>query len=251
MLAAAVMGYVFLYLPLAVVVLFSFNAAPTSTDFTGFSIHWYRVLLHDREMLLAAKNSFLIAAVASLASTFLGTLAAFAMQRWRAWFFSFLLFGPMAVPEVLMGVSLLLFFVLCGFPLGMISIILAHIAFCVSFVAILVASRLMEMDPLLLDAALDLGATPQQAFWRITLPFITPAVAAGFLLAYTLSIDDFVITFFTAGPGASTLPVRIFSIIRLTVTPEVNAISTLLLAVSVTLILFAQRLLPGFFRTSS
>jgi spermidine/putrescine transport system permease protein len=153
-----------------------------------------------------------------------------------------------AIPEVLQGVSLLIFFVLMNVSLGLVSIVLSHVAFCIGFVAVVVRARLQGLDPLLIEAARDLGATPWQAFSRVTLPLIAPGIAAGALLAFTLSLDDFVITFFTAGPEASTLPLQIYSMIRIAVTPEVNAVSTLLMALTLALAALAGRIAPGALR---
>jgi spermidine/putrescine transport system permease protein len=171
-----------------------------------------------------------------------------AMHRYRVRLLSFLVLTPLAVPDILTGVSLLLLFVLVHLTLGMASVVLAHVSFCISFVAIVVRSSLAGMDPQLAEAARDLGATPWQAFRRIVLPLIAPGILAGALLAFTLSIDDFVITFFTAGAGTSTLPLEIYSMLKVAVTPEVNAVSTLLLLVSLTLFAAASRLAPSMLR---
>jgi spermidine/putrescine transport system permease protein len=159
-----------------------------------------------------------------------------------------LILAPIAIPEILMGVSLLIFFVLLNISLGMVSIILSHIAFCIGFVAIVVRSRLAGMDESLTEAARDLGATPWKAFQLVTLPLIMPGIIAGALMAFTLSIDDFVITFFTAGVGSTTLPLQIYTMVKIAVTPEVNAISTLLMMLTLALILIASRLAPGSLR---
>ena len=160
-----------------------------------------------------------------------------------------LVLAPIAIPEILMGVSLLIFFVMLNITLGMVSIVLSHIAFCVGFVAIVVRSRLAGMDESLTEAARDLGATPWQAFRLVTLPLIMPGVVAGALMAFTLSIDDFVITFFTAGVGSSTLPLQIYTMVKIAVTPEVNAVSTLLMLLTLALILIASKLSPGALRS--
>lgn len=245
---AALGVYLFLYLPLAIVVLFSFNDSKISAQWVGFTWHWYDVLFHDAEMLQAAANSLLIALVASLASTVLGTLAGVALHRYRLRLLPALVMAPVAIPDIFTGVSLLLFFVMLNFTLGLKSIMLAHIAFCISFVAIVVRSRLSGMDETLVEAARDLGATPWQSFRLVTLPLISPGIIAGALLAFTLSIDDFVITFFTAGVDASTLPLRIYTMIKVTVTPEVNAVSTLLMLFTVVLAAIASRFAPSALR---
>ncbi|MEP6701862.1 MAG: ABC transporter permease [Betaproteobacteria bacterium] len=248
--AAALGGYAFLYLPLVIVVVYSFNDSRLNAEWVGFTLNWYRVLLADGEMLAAAGNSLIIAFAASAIATILGTMAGMAMHRHRSRLLSVLVLTPIAIPEILMGVSLLIFFVLLNFTLGLVSVTLAHIAFCIGFVAIVVRSRLAGMDESLTEAARDCGATSAQAFRYITLPLITPGVIAGALMAFTLSIDDFVITFFTAGAGTSTLPLQIYSMIKIAVTPEVNAVSTLLMLLTLALIVVASRLAPGVLQSS-
>jgi spermidine/putrescine transport system permease protein len=240
--------YAFLYAPLVVVVAYSFNDSRLNAEWVGFTFDWYRKLFHNEEMLIAARNSLVIGLVASAVSTVLGTMAGFALYRYRMRLLPVLVLAPIAIPEILMGVSLLLFFVLVGITLGMVSIMLSHIAFCVGFVAIVVRARLAGMDESLTEAARDLGASPWQAFRLVTLPLIMPGVVAGALMAFTLSIDDFVITFFTAGVGASTLPLQIYTMVKISVTPEVNAVSTLLMLLTLALILTASRLSPGALR---
>jgi spermidine/putrescine transport system permease protein len=198
-------------------------------------------------MITAAANSLIIAVVASVVSTLLGTMAGVAMYRYKLKLLPILVLTPIAIPEILMGVSLLIFFVLLNFTLGLLSVALAHIAFCIGFVAIVVRSRLAGMDESLTEAARDLGATPWNAFRYVTLPLIMPGVIAGALMAFTLSIDDFVITFFTAGAGTVTLPLQIYSMIKIAVTPEVNAVSTLLMLLTLALIIIASRLSPNLF----
>jgi spermidine/putrescine transport system permease protein len=248
---AALAAYVFLYAPLAIVVLYSFNDSRLNTQWVGFTLAWYEKLLHNEAMLIAARNSLLIALAAAAASTVLGTLAGFALHRYRPRLLPALVLATIAIPEILMGVSLLIFFVLLNITLGMVSIILAHITFCIGFVALVVRARLAGMDESLTEAARDLGATPAQAFRWVTLPLIMPGVAAGTLMAFTLSLDDFVITFFTAGAGSSTLPLQIYTMVKIAVTPEVNAVSTLLMLLTLTLILVATRLSPSVLQTEN
>ncbi|NNM82044.1 MAG: ABC transporter permease, partial [Burkholderiales bacterium] len=221
--------YLFLYLPLVIVVAYSFNDSKLNAEWVGFTWKWYWILFQDDAMLKAAANSLIIALTSSFASTVLGTMAGYALYRYKLRLLPFLVMAPLAIPEILVGVSLLIFFVAINFTLGLLSIMLSHIAFCMGFVAIVVRSRLSGLDESLPEAARDLGATPWQAFRLVTLPLIAPGIMAGALLAFTLSIDDFVITFFTAGVGASTLPLQIYSMIKIAVTPEVNAVSTLLM----------------------
>lgn len=242
--------YAFLYVPLIIVVVYSFNDSQLNAEWVGFTLDWYRKLFHHEEMLQAAGNSLMIALVASAASTLLGTMAGFAMHRYKLKLLPLLVLTPIAIPEILVGVSLLIFFVMLNITLGLVSIALAHIAFCIGFVAIVVRSRLSGMDESLTEAARDCGATPMQAFRLVTLPLIMPGVVAGALMAFTLSIDDFVITFFTAGANASTLPLQIYSMIKIAVTPEVNAVSTLLMGLTLLLIIIASKLAPNAIRSS-
>ena len=246
---AGFLGYAFLYAPLVIVVGYSFNDSRLNAEWVGFTLSWYEKLFGNEKMLTAAWNSLMIGLTASAVSTVLGTMAGYAMYRYRMRLLPVLVLAPIAIPEILMGVSLLIFFVMLNITLGMVSIVLSHIAFCVGFVAIVVRSRLAGMDESLTEAARDLGATPWQAFRLVTLPLIMPGVVAGALMAFTLSIDDFVITFFTAGVGSSTLPLQIYTMVKIAVTPEVNAVSTLLMLLTLALILIASRLSPGTLRS--
>lgn len=249
---AALTVYAFLYIPLAVVVLFSFNDSQLNAQWVGFTTRWYSKLLHDDAMLSAAVNSLLIALSASSIATLLGTMAGIAMQRWPGGWLRFLptlVLTPVAMPEILLGVSLLLFFrQILDLTLGLFSILIAHITFSIGFVAIIVRARLAGMDENIFEAARDLGASPFRTFRHITLPLILPGIMAGFLMSFTLSIDDFVITFFVAGVGVTTLPLQIYSMIKVAVTPEVNAVSTLLMALTLTLITLVTRLAPDFLK---
>jgi len=243
--AASLATYAFLYVPLAVVVLFSFNDSTLNAQWVGFTTHWYAKLFGDGEMLRAAANSVLIALLSSSIATLLGAMAGLAMQRYRFRFLPLLVLTPVAMPEILLGVSLLLFFrQVLDLTLGLLSILIAHVTFSIGFVAVVVRARLAGMDESIFEAARDLGATPWATFRRITLPLILPALVAGYLMSFTLSIDDFVITFFVAGVGVTTLPLQIYSMIKVAVTPEVNAVSTLLMALTLTLILVASRFAP-------
>ena len=246
---AGFFAYAFLYAPLAIVIAYSFNDSRLNAEWVGFTLSWYEKLFGNEKMLRAAWNSLVIGLTASAVSTVLGTMAGYAMYRYKMRLLPVLVLAPIAIPEILMGVSLLIFFVMLNITLGMVSIVLSHIAFCVGFVAIVVRSRLAGMDESLTEAARDLGATPWQAFRLVTLPLIMPGVVAGALMAFTLSIDDFVITFFTAGVGSSTLPLQIYTMVKIAVTPEVNAVSTLLMLLTLALILIASRLSPGALRS--
>jgi spermidine/putrescine transport system permease protein len=241
-------AYAFLYAPLVIVVAYSFNDSRLNAQWVGFTLDWYRKLFANEEMLNAAWNSLVIGLTASSISTVLGTMAGYAMHRYKLRVLPVLVLAPIAIPEILMGVSLLIFFVMINLTLGLWSIALAHIAFCIGFVAIVVRARLAGMDDSLVEAARDLGATPFRAFRLVTLPLIMPGVIAGALMAFTLSIDDFVITFFTAGADAVTLPLKIYTMVKTSVTPEVNAVSTLLMLLTLLLIVIASRLSPSALR---
>ncbi|HSO06848.1 MAG TPA: ABC transporter permease subunit [Pelomicrobium sp.] len=254
----SILVYAFLYLPLAIVVIFSFNDSKLNAEWVGFTLDWYHRLLANESMLQAAVNSVLIALSAAAIATVLGTMAGIAIHRYRSKFLPAMVFTPVAMPEILLGVSLLIFFlntlkpalaaVGIDFDLGLTTVVIAHVTFCIGFVAIIVRSRLAGMDESIFEAARDLGATPWQTFRLVTLPLIMPGVIAGALMAFTLSIDDFVITFFTSGVGTKTLPLEIYTMIKVAVTPEVNAISTVLMALTLALIIVAGRVAPDALR---
>jgi spermidine/putrescine transport system permease protein len=246
---SALAVYAFLYLPLLIVVIYSFNDSKLNAEWVGFTWKWYDKLLQNHEMLSAAGNSLIIASVSALVATVLGTLAGMAMHKYRLKLLPGLVLAPIAMPDILMGVSLLLFFIMLNMSLGLISITLAHITFCIGFVALSVQARMSSIDRSLTEAARDLGATPWLCFRKITLPLLAPGIIAGALMAFTLSIDDFVITFFVAGVGSSTLPLQIYSMVKIAVTPEVNAISTLLMLLTLVLITLVARLSPGALRS--
>jgi len=247
---SAIAAYAFLYIPLVVVVIFSFNDSKLNAEWVGFTLDWYRKLLANDEMLKAAVNSLIIAFAAAGLSTVLGTMAGIAMHRYRSRLLPFLTLTPVAMPEILLGVSLLIFFISTfgEESLSLLTVIVAHTTFCIGFVAIIVRARLSGMDESIFEAARDLGATPWQSFRLVTLPLIMPGVIAGTLMAFTLSIDDFVITFFTAGAGVPTLPLTIYTMIKIAVTPEVNALSTLLMLLTLTMIVVAGRVAPDALR---
>jgi putrescine transport system permease protein len=230
---AVTLGFAFLYIPIVLLVIYSFNASRLVTVWGGFSTQWYGALLQNRELLDAAWVTLRVALISATAATFLGTLAAIALVRFGGFrgrsLFSGMIYAPLVMPEVILGLSLLLLFVSVGFARGFWTIILAHVTFTMCFVAVVVQSRLVTFDRSLEEAALDLGAHPLTAFMRVTLPLIAPAVLAGWMLAFTLSLDDLVIASFVSGPGATTLPMKIYSQVRLGVTPEINALSTILI----------------------
>lgn len=243
--AHAALVYLFLYLPIAVLVVFSFNAGRQTAVWEGFTLDWYRRLAEDDRLLGSVRNSLLVAGTTTVIATLLGTLAALALaRRFRGRRSTeAVLFLPVILPEVVLGAALLTFFGAVGLRLSVWTVVIAHVVFCVSYVAFVVRARLAGLDPALLEAARDLGAGPFEAFRRVTLPLILPGVAAGALLVFTLSIDDYVVTSFVAGVGATTLPLHIYSMLKVGVTPEVNAVSTLLLAGTMVLIALAHRLL--------
>ena len=248
LLAGGIAAFLFLYIPIVVVILYSFNDSRINVGWVGFTLKWYKVLFADEQLILAARNSLLIAFVSSTVSVVLGTLAGVALHRYKVPLLSTLVMIPVAAPELLVGVSLLLFFLLIHFTLGYASIILAHIAFCVSFVTISVKTRMHGMDDSLIDAARDLGASPFKAFYLVLIPTILPGIIAGGLMAFTLSLDDFVITFFTAGVGATTLPLQIYSMLKMGVTPEVNAVSTVVILFTLILSSVSTKLSPQLFK---
>lgn len=234
-LVSLTLGFAFLYLPIVLLVVWSFNASRLVTVWGGFSTRWYEALLQDSQLLDAAWITLRIGVMSATAATVLGTLAAIALVRGGRFrgrtLFSGMVYAPLVMPEVIMGLSLLLLFVATGVARGFWTVMLAHTTFTLSYVAVVVHSRLVTFDRALEEAAQDLGCTPAQSFVRVTLPNIFPAVLAGWMLAFTLSLDDLVIASFTSGPGATTLPMRIYSQVRLGVTPEINAVCTLLIAV--------------------
>jgi spermidine/putrescine transport system permease protein len=236
----------FFYLPILILVANSFNPARFSSRWQGFSLVWYRRLFESPEIWQALKNTLIIAVSVTAVSVVLGTAAAYALHRYGASRLQkvhyTLIYQPLVVPEILMGISLLMAFVAAGVPLGLFTIFLAHITFCVSFVAMTVLGRLQDFDFSIIEAARDLGASPWQSTRKVLIPVLMPGIVAGALLAFTLSIDDFVITFFVAGPGSTTLPLRIYSMIKYGAPPMINALSTLLLAVTFTAVVASQRL---------
>ncbi|MFD1744996.1 ABC transporter permease [Rhizobium helianthi] len=225
----------FLYLPIIILVIFSFNRSRLVTVWGGFSTEWYASALSNVSLLDGARVSFMVAGISATLATFLGLLAALVMVRIRRFrgrrLFSGLLTTPMVMPEVVLGVALLLMFVTLGIDRGPVTITLAHATFTMCFAAVVIQSRLTELDPSLEEAAMDLGCSPATAFLQVGLPNIMPAMVSAWLLSFTLSLDDLVISSFTTGPGASTLPMKIYSQIKFGVTPEINAVSTIILGI--------------------
>jgi len=233
--------FAFLYLPIGMVVIFSFSASPNVGRWGGFTLDWYERMLGNEQLMNSLRNSVIVALASTVVSTILGTAAAIALDRYRKWVgrgaFDAVVYLPIIIPDVTMAVMLLLWFTSIGMNLGLGSITLSHIAFNISFVAVVVRARLANMDPFMEEAAADLYASRWQAFRRVTLPLIMPGVLGGALLALTLSLDDVVITSFVQGPGSTTLPVYVFGLIKRSVTPEINAVSTLMMVMSVGLVL--------------
>jgi putrescine transport system permease protein len=235
------LGFAFLYIPILSLIVYSFNESQLVTVWTRFSTRWYQALLTDDELIAAAWLSLRIGLMTAFASVFIGTWAGFVlarMGRFRGFtLFSGMINAPLVIPEVIQGISLLLLFVemgkLIGWPAGrgVFTIWIGHVMLCISYVAIIVQSRVRELNPSLEEAALDLGATPFKVFFQITLPLISQALAAGWLLSFTLSIDDLVLSAFLSGPGSTTLPLVVFSRVRLGLNPEMNALATLFIAV--------------------
>jgi spermidine/putrescine transport system permease protein len=235
----------FFYLPIFVLVLYSFNSSRFGGSWTGWSLHWYRQLYREREIWQALTNSLVIALSATAVSVVLGTTAAIALHRFSSRLQKFhytLIYTPLVVPEILMGISLLLFFAALNLELGLFTIFLAHVTFCISYVTMVVLGRLQDFDYTIVEAAQDLGAGWWATLWRVLLPLLMPGIVAGGLLAFTLSIDDFVITFFVAGPGSTTLPIRIYSMIKHGAPPLINALSSILLLITFLAVFFSQRL---------
>lgn len=238
------LGLAFIYLPMIILVIYSFNASRLVTVWGGWSVHWYVGLLDNTQLMNAVKRSLQIAFFTATAAVALGTLAAFVMTRIKRFkgrtLFSGLVTAPLVMPEVITGLSLLLLFVamaqMVGWPAerGMVTIWIAHVTFCTAYVAVVVSGRLSELDQSIEEAAMDLGARPWKTFLLITVPMIAPSIAAGWLLSFTLSLDDLVLASFVSGPGSTTLPMEVFSAVRLGVKPEINAVASLiLLAVSI------------------
>lgn len=277
--AATILVYFFLYVPIVVLVLYSFNASRTNILFEGFissfgalktsgsivtqspcgPFHWFCELSRNREVGVAARNTLTIAFISTLTSTIIGTMAALAIQRYNFRMKSFSqlsLYIPIVIPEIVMGIGILtLFSQLFGLlnnslglagdsrlSLGLGTVIVSHIAFSIPFVTLVVQARLQGFDKSVEEAAMDLGANELVTFWRVTFPIILPGVLSGALLAFTLSLDDFVITFFTTGPGATTLPIYVYGLLRRIITPQVNALSTIWIMIVLTAVILLQRL---------
>jgi spermidine/putrescine transport system permease protein len=236
---------VFLYLPIAVLVVYSFNSSRLNIVWEGFTLKWYEQVWSNAPLVTAAKNSVIVASVTTVLSVVLGTLGGWLLHRQcfagRA-AIQTLITVPLMMPEIVMGVSLLVFFTAISVPLGFTTVIIAHVTFCFPFVLLAVQARLAGLDPALEEAALDLGATPLRAFWLVIVPALRPAIVAGALLAFTLSMDEVIVTFFTASPASATLPLRIFGMAKVGLNPMLNALSALFIVATIAVVLFSAHL---------
>ncbi len=236
--ASLVLGLTFLYLPIIILIIFSFNESKLVTVWGGFSTKWYASLMQNDGILSAAWVTLKVAFVSSTFATILGTMAGLMLARMGSFrgrtLFSGMIYAPLVMPEVITGLSLLLMFVALSLNRGFTTVTIAHITFSMCYVAVVVQSRLVGFDQSIEEAAMDLGCTPGRTFFYVTLPVIAPAIVSGWLLSFTLSLDDLVIASFTTGPGATTLPMKIYSMVRLGVTPEINAVSTILVGLVAT-----------------
>jgi spermidine/putrescine transport system permease protein len=243
----AVTGFVyfFLHAPMLVLIAFSFNDSKFSTEWTGLTLHWYQRLFERADILSGLKGSLVVGSISTVISTILGTLLAMGLARHRLkgrQLIESLIYVPVVTPEIVCGISLLLLFVAMGIQLGFATIILAHVAFNISFVTVVVRARLDGMDRSLEEAALILGADEWTTFWKVTVPQLWPGILSGALLAFTMSFDDFVITSLVAGPGTSTLPIVVYGMVRKNIEPSINAISSIVLVVTTILIYLSDRL---------
>jgi spermidine/putrescine transport system permease protein len=238
-------GFVFLffYLPIAILILFSFNQSKLNIVWTGFTLDWYAALWRDTVLVRALKNSLIVAGFTTLFSVVLGTAGGWLLYRYRyrgASLLETLVFLPMIVPEVILGVSLLILFVTIGLELGYATIVIAHVTFCFPFVMAAVQARLAGLEPSLEEAALDLGATPVQAFTKVLVPYLMPAIVSGALMSFTLSLDELIVTYFTASAGTRTLPLEIFGRVKKGLDPSLNAISTVFILVTVLAVVLTE-----------
>ena len=240
-------GFVFLffYLPIGILILFSFNQSKLNIVWTGFTLDWYASLWQDTVLVRALKNSLIVASATTLCSVLLGTAGGWLLYRYRyrgSNLLETLVFLPMIVPEVILGVSLLILFVTIGLELGYTTIVISHVTFCFPFVMAAIQARLSGLDPSLEEAALDLGATPFQAFTKVMVPYLMPAIVSGALMSFTLSLDELIVTYFTASAGTRTLPLEIFGRVKKGLDPSLNAISTVLIAVTVLAVFLTEAL---------
>lgn len=237
--------YIFLYLPILVLIVFSFNKSKLNSTWTGFTFKWYSSLFHNAAILTAMRNTLVIGFVSTAFSVIIGTITALGLYKSKSKYKNFLegfLYVPVVIPEIVLGIALLAFFSQIHIQMGIITLIIAHITFSISYVVIVVKARLEGLEPELEEAAMDLGATPKETFFKVILPVIMPGIAAGALLAFTLSLDDVIISFFVAGPSSSTLPLKVFSMVKFGVTPEINALSTIMLSITIFVVVLSEKL---------
>lgn len=237
--------FAFLYLPILVLVVYSFNQSRLNAQWSGFTTRWYAEFLGNGPLLDALGNSLIIAIATTLASVVIGTVGAWLLWRYHfrgAQLIQTLVTVPMIMPEIIIGVSLLIFFAMLSWPLGYTTVIVAHVTFCFPFTLVATQARLQGLDPALEEAALDLGATPTQAFWRVIVPNLKPAILSGALMAFTLSFDELIVTFFTASARSATLPLKIYGLAKIGLSPMLNALSTLLIVTTVAAVLFSRQL---------
>ena len=235
--------FAFLYIPILLLVVYSFNDSKLNLQWVGFTTKWYGLLLQNEVLIRAFQNSLIVACVTTVLSVVIGTSAAWLLYRYRfpaQQTLGLLIFIPMVMPEVLMGVSLLVLFVNLGLPLGYTTLIIAHTTFCFPFVLVGVQARLQGIDPALEEAALDLGATPLKAFWLVIVPYLMPAIIAGALMAFTLSFDEYIVTVCTSGADSQTLPLKVYGMVRVGLNPQLNALSTLFIGATALLVIASQ-----------
>jgi spermidine/putrescine transport system permease protein len=237
-----VVGFAFLYLPIAVLIVYSFNTSRLNVQWRGFTLEWYRAVLANTPLLRAAQNSLVIALISTAISVVLGTAGAWLLHRYRyrgAGAILTLVAVPMVMPEILMGISLLIFFAATGVALGFTTVIIGHVTFCFPFVLVAIQARLRGLDPAMEHAALDLGATPWRAFWLVIVPWLRPAILAGALMAFTLSWDELIVTFFTTSAASATLPIRVFGLAKVGLNPMLNALSALIVVATTAVVIFS------------
>ncbi len=227
--------FAFLYIPIILLIVYSFNDSRLNIRWEGFTLKWYSSLFQNTVLLQAFQNSLIVATATTILATVLGTIGAWLLFRYRFPFrggLNLLIFIPMVMPEVLMGVSLLILFVNMNLQLGYVSLIIAHTTFCFPFVLVAVQARLAGIDPFLEEAAMDLGASPVQAFWKVIVPYLMPAIVSGALMSFTLSFDEYIVTLFTTGAGSQTLPLKIYGMAKKGLSPELNALSAIFVLVT-------------------
>lgn len=240
------MVFAFLYIPIALLVVFSFNSSKLNIRWEGFTTKWYEALLANKVLVTAFENSLVVAVITTVLSTILGTVGAWMLHRYRFPFqraLALLIFIPMVMPEVLMGVSLLVLFVqFLKLPLGFATLVISHTTFCFPFVLVGVQARLQGLDPFLEEAAMDLGATPLKAFWKVIVPYLMPAIVAGALMSFTLSLDEYIVSVFTTGAQSQTLPLKVYGMAKVGLNPQLNAISAIFIAATVVVAIISHAL---------